>query len=119
MNTWLIGLTALCFAGMGGMALLRPRAIWRYFGVEAHKVEARNEIRAVYGGFGLMMAGLLVLALQPGPWRAGILLSISLALLGMALGRLLSWLAEGQLGRYPALFLLIELSLAAALGVAI
>lgn len=66
-----------------------------------------------------MMAAVLVYALEPSPWQPGILLTLSLALLGMALGRLLSWLVAGELGRYPALFLLLELGLAAALAAAI
>lgn len=41
----------------------------------------------------------------------GVVVTLSMALLGMAVGRLLSWLVDRRLDRYPALFMAIEIVL--------
>ena len=56
----LISAVAVFFAGMGLYALAAPAALIRPFGVTLSRSESRAEVRAVYGGFGLAMAGVLV-----------------------------------------------------------
>ena len=104
---------AVGFATMGLAALLRPAFIWAPFGVEPTTPEARSEVRAVYGGFGLALAGLLVLT-DDSTLRDGVLVAVAVSLAGMAAGRVVSALLEPRtLLRAPGFFLVIEAALAA------
>lgn len=100
-------IVALAFLGMGLVALVQPQQIGRYFDVRFDSVDGRNEVRAVYGGFGLAMALVLGLALQQPALRAGILLTVSIALGGMAAGRMISAFIERP-GRWPLIFGILE-----------
>jgi len=102
-------IVAIAFAAMGLMALARPEGILAYFGTASLTRDGRNEVRAVYGGFGLAIAILLGAAQFHAAIRAGALLTVAVALLGMAAGRLLSVLLDGAPGRWPWVFLLLEL----------
>lgn len=75
------------FAAMGAGLLWQPQYLTRLTNVELTTVESRNEVRAVYGGFGVAMALALFIALVWSPLRPGICLTIGLALIGMAAGR--------------------------------
>jgi len=105
-------LTVLCiaagFAAMGLAALALPERIVAYFGTPGLTRDGRNEVRAVYGGFGLAVAALLCGA--QAPLRSGVLLAVAVALLGMAAGRLLSALLDGAPGRWPWIFMAVELA---------
>ncbi|MEK6806674.1 MAG: DUF4345 domain-containing protein [Pseudomonadota bacterium] len=98
---------AFAFAGMGLMALLKPASIGNYFDVRFESVDGRNEVRAVYGGFGIAMALALCLATQQPEYRAGVVLCVAFALAGMAAGRLLSALIERP-GFWPWFFCGVE-----------
>lgn len=101
---------AILFAGMGVVALAAPRVIWAPFGVVPETPSSRNEVRAVYGGFGIAIAVLLFLAEKDGgDFRTGVLVAVAFALFGMAGGRIVSAVIEPKsvLG-YPAFFLLVE-----------
>lgn len=111
----LVLLVAALFALMGVVALARPENILAYFGVATLTRDGRNEVRAVYGGFGLAIAGLLCVARFNEAIRTGAVLAVAVALLGMAMGRLVSVLLDGAPGRYPWVFLGVELAGAAVL----
>lgn len=101
---------AVLFAGMGLVALAAPKVIWAPFGVVPETPASRNEVRAVYGGFGIAIAALLFLAESHGAdFRAGVIVAVAFALFGMAGGRIVSALIEPKsvIG-YPAFFLLLE-----------
>jgi hypothetical protein len=104
---WVI---AIGFAAMGLAALLRPAVIWAPFGVEPTTAESRNEVRAVYGGFGLAVAGLMIWSnAAAAAVREGVLLTVAVSLFGMAAGRGISALVEPRaLWGWPGVFLLIE-----------
>ena len=105
---------AVFFAGMGLAALVSPAFIWAPFGVAPTTPEARNEVRGVYGGFGIAIAALLVLTDDSTDLRDGVLVAVAVSLLGMAGGRLISGLFEPRaLLRWPGVFLLVEAGLAA------
>ena len=106
MNIAVAGI-ALLFAAMGLVALLRPAQIGHFFDVRFDSVDGRNEVRAVYGGFGLAIAAVLIVALRQPELRAGILLCVAAALAGMAGGRLLSALVERP-GKWPWFFCAAE-----------
>ena len=93
---------------MGVIALLRPTRVTRCFSLPTLPADMRNEVRAVYGGFGVAMAALLIAATLVDTIKSGVLLAVAVALLGMALGRLISLLIDTSVGKYPYLFLGLE-----------
>jgi Domain of unknown function (DUF4345) len=97
-----VWIVAVLFAAMGGYALATPAAVLGQFGVAVETPDGRAEVRAVYGGFGLAVAGLLgVAAASGGDAREGIVLAVGVALGGMALGRLVSRAFERPSGFFP------------------
>lgn len=106
-------LSLLFFAAMGSLALVKPVWITRYFGLTQLPMAMQHEVRAVYGGFGWAMAAALGLVY----WEilhtahVGIVLTISLALLGMAAGRLVSFATTFSMPLFPVVFLMLELLL--------
>jgi hypothetical protein len=108
-------LVALGFAVMGGVALFRPASIGDYFDVRIDSVDGRNEVRAVYGGFGLAMALALFMATGQPALRSGVVACVALALAGMAGGRLFSALLERP-GFWPWFFCGVEVSAAGLLA---
>lgn len=105
------------FAGMGLYALAAPRALLRPFGMVPVEPTARAEVRAVYGGFGVAVAAVLgYAAATPGQLRTGIVITIGVALAGMALGRIVSAVIDGRTSFYPNWFYcLVEILAASAL----
>jgi uncharacterized membrane protein YeaQ/YmgE (transglycosylase-associated protein family) len=115
-TTAVIVIAAVFFTGMGIFALARPAALIRPFGITLPNPESRAEVRAVYGGFGLAIAGMLALALTGHPARDGILMTVAAALGGMAFGRLVSVVIDRPKAFYPKWFyFLVELVGAAGL----
>ena len=104
---------------MGGYALAAPAAIVRPFGITLGEAASRSEVRAVYGGFGLAIAGVLAYAAVAGDdVRKGILVTVAAALAGMAFGRLASAVVDSRTAFYPNWFYcLVEAVAAAALFV--
>lgn len=114
MSAAAVWFVATFFAGMGVVALAVPYRIPEIFGGTAKTVDSRNEIRAVYGGFGLAVAGILVAA--PPSAREGVLIAVAVALLGMAAGRVVGFVVERPSQFYPTVaFLLVEIALGALL----
>jgi uncharacterized protein DUF4345 len=120
MSDALILIVAAGFALMSLAALARPRNVLAQFGVAVDTVDGRNEVRAVYGGFGLAVAALLAVAAIGEPHTGeGIVVAIAFTLAGMAGGRLLSSVFERPRSLYPVwAYFLIEVAAAAALLVA-
>lgn len=97
-------LVAVFFAGMGILALAAPERISATFETTILTPAGRNEIRAVYGGFGLAMAAILFAAPSLPAIAQGIYLSVAVALGGMAAGRLVAAAVERPRGFYPSWF---------------
>lgn len=112
-----IGASAVLFAAMGLRALSAPSAMLKPFAITLGQAASRAEVRAVYGGFGLGVAAVLGYSITaPEQIRAGIVLTVSVALAGMALGRLCSAVIDQRTSFYPNWFYcLIEMVAAAAL----
>ena len=108
----------LGFGVMGIGALVSPLRVSRQFDMPTLTAAGRSEVRAVYGGFGLAMAAGLAAALALPGLRAGVCLTVAAALAGMAGGRLVSAGIDRALGRLPALYLVLEAVMAAALAYA-
>lgn len=116
MSNLVVVIVAVFFAGMGIYALAAPAAMLRPFGFNIDNAVSRAEVRAVYGGFGLAMAGVLGYAATiVGPLRDGIVLAVAVALGGMAFGRLVSGLIERRMAFYPNWFYCLTEVVAAAL----
>ncbi|MCH9667885.1 MAG: DUF4345 domain-containing protein [Actinomycetia bacterium] len=98
---------------MGVYALAAPARLVAPFNITLGSATARAEVRAVYGGFGLAIAAMLVTALTAPELRAGILMTVAAALAGMALGRAASAL-QGRTTFYPNWFYFLVESVAAA-----
>jgi hypothetical protein len=116
--TALVVLVAVFFLGMGVVALVRPERVTSLFGTPSLTVDGRSEVRAVYGGFGVAVAGLLVAALRWEALRLGALVSVGIALVGMALGRAISRVVDRSAGRFVWLFFFVELLLTTMLLIA-
>ena len=110
-----IGAIAVFFLGMGIYALAAPAALVRPFGITLGESASRSEIRAVYGGFGLAIAGVLAYAVvAAGEVRAGILITVGAALAGMAFGRVVSAVIDDRTAFYPNWFYCLVEAIAAA-----
>jgi hypothetical protein len=111
-----IAVIGVFFAGMGMYALAAPAALIRPFGITLTEATSRAEVRAVYGGFGLAIAGVLAYAAIEADVRTGILLTVGAALAGMAFGRVVSAVVDASTAFYPNWFYcLVEIIAAAAL----
>jgi hypothetical protein len=100
----IVAATAVLFLGMGLLALARPAGLVAPFGISLDGADGRLEVCAVYGGFGVAIAALLgIAALDPDAHR-GVLLTVAVALFGMAGGRLLGRLRDRPSAFYPVWF---------------
>jgi hypothetical protein len=109
-------LAATSYALLGAVALLRPEVVPAVFGGTAGTPEARNEIRAVYGGLSVAIAVTALTAGSREPEAAGRLRALSAASLGMAVARAVGALVERRLRPWPTgAFLALEVGLAVAL----
>ena len=105
MTTVVLVLIALFFLAMGIAALVAPATIIQPFGVILSNADARAEVRAVYGGFGVFIAVLLGLtAADVAGLRPGAVWAVAAALAGMAFGRLIARFVEKPTGFYPVWF---------------
>ena len=115
MTIAVIALIGVFFAAMGCYALAAPTAIIRPFAITLGGAAARAEVRAVYGGFGIAIAGVLGYAAIAGDdVRAGIVITAGVALAGMAFGRLVSAVLDDRTAFYPNWFYCLVEALAAA-----
>ena len=110
-----IAVIAVFFLGMGVYALAAPAALIRPFGIALETPVSRSEVRAVYGGFGLAIAAVLTYAaFRGGDVQKGILITVGAALVGMALGRVVSAVVDDRTSFYPNWFYCIVEAVAAA-----
>ncbi|MGV0787513.1 DUF4345 family protein [Mycolicibacterium sp. XJ2] len=111
----IVAMIAVFFAGMGIYALAAPGALVRPFGTTLGGAAARAEVRAVYGGFGVAIAGVLAYAVvDGGALRAGAVFTVGAALAGMAFGRVVSAVVDQRTSFYPNWFYFSVEALAAA-----
>ncbi|WP_280458574.1 DUF4345 domain-containing protein [Nocardia carnea] len=107
--------TGFFFTGMGLYALAAPARLGRPFGITADNPSARSQVRAVYGGFGLGVAAVLLWsATTTGEPGRGVVLAVAVALAGMAAGRAISRVLDAPAAFYPVWFYFWVETLAAA-----
>ena len=111
MDAVLTGIVAAFFAGMGLYALAAPARLAGIFELRLGSSNARNEIRAVYGGYGIASAAALAYAISVGGETGRALrLAWAVSLTGMAFGRLIDFVTERPERFYPSgLFVCVEL----------
>lgn len=100
-------IVAVGFALMGIAAFVRPRTFTVLFGMTAETPDARNEIQAVYGGFGLAVAAVMIATVRYPDLREGVIAAVTASLAGMALGRVVAAVRERP-GRWPMVFFVVE-----------
>ncbi len=105
---------AIAFLLMGLAAFVRPATVVAMMGLPATTPDARNEVQAVYGGFGLAVAITLLATMWFPSVHKGVVLAVAAALGGMALGRVIGALRERP-GRWPVIFFFVEVAGAAVL----
>jgi hypothetical protein len=111
-TSWLVVPCALFFLWMGCVALVRPRKFARLLELDANTPLARSEVRAVYGGYGVAMAGALLVGLLLPRHLAGIAATVGAAMTGLAAGRLISCWLDRAMPRMARIFTALELGLA-------
>jgi uncharacterized membrane protein len=110
-----VTIVAVVFLMMGIAAFMNPRnLLTRYVGISAETADARNEIQAVYGGFGVAIAVVLMLPIWMPEARIGVIIAVAGSLMGMAGGRIIAALRERP-GRWPLVFFVVESTGAALL----
>lgn len=115
MRTVVLSLVAVFFGGMGIYALTAPAVLAKPFRLEVATPVSRYEIRAVYGGFGLAMAMVLIWsAVGDGAIHSGAALTVAMALAEMAVGRVISRLWDGPTAFYPIWFYCLVEAIGAA-----
>jgi Domain of unknown function (DUF4345) len=107
-----IGIAALMYFALGVTALAMPMRLLRGVGITVVGRAGRNEIRAVYGGFPLAVAGLLCASFAMPTVANGMLLALAVATLGMAVGRIISALLDRGIGKLPMVFAVMEMVVA-------
>ena len=117
MAEFLIIAVALFFAGMGVYGLAVPARLVAPFGLSADSATSRSEVRAVYGGFGVAVAALLFFAaFDAYGIRSVASVTVAVALLGMAFGRIVAALTDRPTRFYPVWFyFVVEIVLAGLL----
>ncbi len=114
-RTVVLTAAGLFFTGMGLYALAAPARLVRPFGIGVGTASGRSEVRAVYGGFGLAVAGALFWsATTTGELGRGVVVAVAVALAGMAAGRVVSRVLDAPAAFYPVWFYFWVETLAAA-----
>ncbi len=111
----LVSIVALFFLIMGLWALFLTDSFADLVGFSLDVDRGPNEVRAVYGGFGIAMAGMAWWAVLATPAATGLLTALGIALIGMAAGRVASMAIEGSVPTYGLVTGAGELGLACAL----
>lgn len=96
----LIYVVAVAFLVMGVSGLVWPARLVETVGGRVEGAMGRNEVRAVYGGFGVFIAGALVAAPHYPTYGPGIVLCVAVAVFGMVAGRVVSAIVDRGIAPY-------------------
>ncbi|HVP28293.1 MAG TPA: DUF4345 family protein [Myxococcota bacterium] len=111
----MIALLAAFLFGVGLVAVCQPARVGALFETDGLAADARDGVRAVYGGLGLAMATWLGLALATPSLRMPGLACLAASVVGLAFGCVVSRVVDGTVGSRPRLVLGVELALSGAL----
>jgi hypothetical protein len=107
-NDYILMLVSFFFGAMGASAFVNPVFITKQFDIHSLSIAGKNEVRAVYGGFGLFMSIALIIALLLPELRNGVCLTVSFALGGMSFGRMISAIMDASISKLPVFYGTIE-----------
>lgn len=107
--------SAAFFLIMGALALTSPDRFVLALGLECKSRDGRNEVRGVYGGFGVAMAGVCIAGLVTPLLRPGLLWALAVALFGMVGGRVWSTVIDRGAGALMWSAMAVELTLGCVL----
>ena len=110
---------AAFYTAVGIAALVRPGSVPAAFGGTAPTASSRTEVRAVYGGLPLAMAGVVLAESKPRGamcTRRGTE-TVAVLTAAMAVGRMIGAAVEGESDGVTRLFVALEAATAAALAV--
>lgn len=109
-QTIVVLVIAILYCWMGYKALASPTAITGIFDVPDVTGAMKNEIGAVYGGFGFAFGiSLIVAFFRRSSVATGVILCLGILTLGMAAGRAISFCLLQPDNRYPMLFMGMEI----------
>ncbi len=108
-------INAIFFFAMGALALVAPTRFIETLGLRCDNRNGRNEIRGVYGGFGVAMSGVCVVALTNSVLRPGLLWGLAAAVFGMVGGRVWSTAVDRGADALMWSAMAVELSLGCVL----
>lgn len=77
-----LAIAALGFLFMGVVALWSPTRVTSQFGITTLDADGRNEVRGVYGGFGIAVSAALTVTLLIPQWRGAAAVAVAVALGG-------------------------------------
>lgn len=101
------------FLVMGIVSLYDPATPPALFGITQTTADFRNEVRAIYGGYGLFVGFMLIASFYSHRLRPGIRVAVALSVCGMAFGRIVSVIIEPTDSTMPITFIFVELAMAA------
>lgn len=111
-----LAIAGFIFMGLG--SFIFPERVTAQFDIPKLTMNGKNEVRAVYGGFGILMGVMLIIAIYIPDLRSGICLTVAAALTGMAIGRLISFIIDRNIGRFPCFYMGLETLFAVILAFA-
>ena len=115
----IIYIVAALFFGMGVCAFIAPHWVIETVGGFIVDAKGRNEVRAVYGGFGVVVAGMLAAAPHVPMYGPGFVMAIAIALYGMVAGRIVSAILDRAFAPVMVLIMVVEIVGATALVFAV
>lgn len=107
--TLLVIATAVLYFGIGLLALMAPAVMASFVGHDAVSRDAANEVRGMYGGLSLAIAGVLVATLNT-PSGPAVQMMMGVMLLGLMGGRVLSALIDGPPSRRMWSYAVLEIA---------
>lgn len=111
-----LGIVGSFFFVMGTLALAAPARFARALGLDVLNRDGSNEVRGIYGGYGVAMAGCCAIAFVNPALRAGIVSAVAAALFGMVAGRIWSIAVDRGAGKIMWAALFVESGLGCTLG---
>ena len=101
---------SVLYLWMGYRGLTDAAGCLALFDVREVPPAMRNEVAAIYGGFGVSFGLLLLVAIfRQSEMSRGIILSLAVLTLGLAAGRIFSFCSSFPENYYPLIFMVLEI----------
>ncbi|MEZ4220509.1 MAG: DUF4345 domain-containing protein [Polyangiaceae bacterium] len=104
-----LALAGLVFLGVGVAFLLSPESMAAHIDLQLSSVNAKNDVRAMYGGVNAGLSLFFLACAARRSWLAAGLFAAMLCCVGLAAGRVASLVMDGTPGAMLFLFFGVEL----------